>query len=192
MAQQTNNGGGLSWVIAGLVVVGLFASNSGSTSDTSPTNYSYTASAALTPEPTDGSAYAELSDVPSEPEPEPVTFADVEDEIAALPSDEATSNSMPSTDDAAWDEGQDYASVEAPDEPIASSLTARPVGSSAYSYASPDYAAPSTARAGCGENGSCYGDISAATGRPRTVYVRGYTRRDGTYVRSHYRSRPRR
>jgi hypothetical protein len=29
-------------------------------------------------------------------------------------------------------------------------------------------------------------------GRPRTVYVRAYTRKDGTHVRSHYRSAPRR
>jgi len=43
----------------------------------------------------------------------------------------------------------------------------------------------------CGENGSCYGDISSYTGRPRTVHVSGYYRKDGTYVRSHYRSRPR-
>jgi hypothetical protein len=44
----------------------------------------------------------------------------------------------------------------------------------------------------CAENGSCYGDISDETGRPKTVYVRGYTRRDGTYVRGHYRSPARR
>jgi hypothetical protein len=44
----------------------------------------------------------------------------------------------------------------------------------------------------CAENGSCYGDISSYTGRPKTVHVRGYFRKDGTYVRSHYRSRPRR
>jgi hypothetical protein len=42
------------------------------------------------------------------------------------------------------------------------------------------------------ENGSYYGEISKATGRPKTVYVHGYYRRDGTYVRSHYRSPPRR
>ena len=46
-------------------------------------------------------------------------------------------------------------------------------------------------RAGCAENGSCYGDISSATGRPKTERVRGYYRKDGTYVRGHYRSRPR-
>lgn len=35
---------------------------------------------------------------------------------------------------------------------------------------------------------SCYGDISRITGRPRTHYVHGYYRKDGTYVRSYYRS----
>lgn len=43
----------------------------------------------------------------------------------------------------------------------------------------------------CAENGSCYGDISPATGRPKTVQVQGYYRSDGTYVRGHYRSKPR-
>jgi hypothetical protein len=42
------------------------------------------------------------------------------------------------------------------------------------------------------ENGSYYGEISEATGRPKTVYVSGYYRKDGTYVRSYYRSPPRR
>jgi hypothetical protein len=42
----------------------------------------------------------------------------------------------------------------------------------------------------CEENGSCYGDISALTGRPKTVQVDGYFRKDGTYVRGHYRSKP--
>jgi hypothetical protein len=41
----------------------------------------------------------------------------------------------------------------------------------------------------CAENGSCYGDPSALTGAPKTVPVRGYYRKDGTYVRGHYRSR---
>jgi hypothetical protein len=43
----------------------------------------------------------------------------------------------------------------------------------------------------CAENGSCYGDISAATGNPKTVHVNGYYRKDGTYVRGYYRSAPR-
>lgn len=41
------------------------------------------------------------------------------------------------------------------------------------------------------ENGSFYGEISDFTYRPKTVYVKGYFRQDGTYVRSHYRSKPR-
>ncbi len=42
------------------------------------------------------------------------------------------------------------------------------------------------------ENGSYYSEISQNTGRPKTVYVHGYYRKDGTYVSAHYRSRPRR
>jgi len=41
------------------------------------------------------------------------------------------------------------------------------------------------------ENGSYYGEPSKLTGRPKTVYVRGYYRKDGTYVRGHYRSKGR-
>lgn len=48
---------------------------------------------------------------------------------------------------------------------------------------------PSTPSVGpCAENGSCYGDISNLSGKPKTVAVRGYYRKDGTYVRGHYRS----
>lgn len=42
------------------------------------------------------------------------------------------------------------------------------------------------------ENDSYRGEISDATGRPKDVYVHGYYRKDGTYVRGHYRSSPRR
>ena len=41
----------------------------------------------------------------------------------------------------------------------------------------------------CAENGSCYGDISSVNGTPKTVSVNGYYRKDGTYVRGHYRSK---
>ncbi len=44
----------------------------------------------------------------------------------------------------------------------------------------------------CAENGSCYGDISNVNGMPKTNHVNGYFRRDGTYVRGHYRSSGRR
>jgi hypothetical protein len=63
--------------------------------------------------------------------------------------------------------------------------------SSTPAYPTPTYSAPSYApppRVGCAENGTCYGDVSSTTGLPKTTYVHGYTRRDGTYVRSHYRS----
>jgi hypothetical protein len=40
----------------------------------------------------------------------------------------------------------------------------------------------------CSETGSCYGDISSITGLPKTVYVHGYFRSNGTYVGSYYRS----
>ena len=40
----------------------------------------------------------------------------------------------------------------------------------------------------CAENGSCYGDLSTTTGRAKTTHVKGYYRKDGTYVRGHYRS----
>jgi hypothetical protein len=59
---------------------------------------------------------------------------------------------------------------------------APPLGSPS-TYSAPGY------QPGCAENGSCYGDISAETGRAKTTYVNGYTRKDGTYVRGHYRSR---
>lgn len=36
---------------------------------------------------------------------------------------------------------------------------------------------------------STYGEISKTTGLPRTIPVSGYFRKDGTYVRPHYRSR---
>lgn len=41
----------------------------------------------------------------------------------------------------------------------------------------------------CGGTG--YGSVSCITGAPKTTYVRGYRRKNGTYVRPHYRSRRR-
>ena len=43
--------------------------------------------------------------------------------------------------------------------------------------------------AGVAENGSYYGELNA-NGVPKTVHVNGYYRKDGTYVRGHYRSAP--
>jgi len=40
------------------------------------------------------------------------------------------------------------------------------------------------------ENGDVYGHDNDGDGRAETVYVSGYYRKDGTYVRSHYRASP--
>ena len=40
------------------------------------------------------------------------------------------------------------------------------------------------------ENGSYYGQFSEQAGKPKTVYVKSYFRKDGTYVKGHYRSAP--
>lgn len=37
-----------------------------------------------------------------------------------------------------------------------------------------------------------YGEISKLTGRPKTVHVSGYTKKDGTYAKPYYRSSPKR
>ena len=42
------------------------------------------------------------------------------------------------------------------------------------------------------ENGDIYNRDNDGDGRVETVYVRGYYRKNGTYVRSHYRAKPRR
>lgn len=52
-----------------------------------------------------------------------------------------------------------------------------------YTPASTTYSPP------VGENGSYRGQLNK-NGIPKTVHVRGYYRKDGTYVRSHYRSPP--
>lgn len=72
----------------------------------------------------------------------------------------------------------------------ASSAYSRPGGYAPACYAGDPSPSPAIAL-GCAENGSCYGDISAATGRPKTVHVGGYYRKNGTYVRGHYRSKRR-
>jgi hypothetical protein len=41
------------------------------------------------------------------------------------------------------------------------------------------------------ENGSYCGEISKRTNRPKNIYVQGYYRKDGKYVRGHYKSKRR-
>jgi hypothetical protein len=75
--------------------------------------------------------------------------------------------------------------------PATISDPALPAISSVTPTTLPPAVAPSPGYYPCAENGSCYGDISTLTGRPKTVSVSGYYRTDGTYVRGHYRSAPR-
>lgn len=77
--------------------------------------------------------------------------------------------------------------------PISASAVPTAVERSTTSQVQVTSGAPQIAPSvGCAENGSCYGDLSPLTGRPKTVEVHGYYRKDGTYVRGYYRSRPRR
>jgi hypothetical protein len=57
-----------------------------------------------------------------------------------------------------------------------------------YSYAAPATSGSYSPTPSCSESGSCYGDISNVTGLPKTTYVHGYFRKNGTYVRGYYRS----
>lgn len=63
-----------------------------------------------------------------------------------------------------------------------------PPATSSSSYQDPMPAPPVIGTPACSESGSCYGDISSITGLPKTTYVSGYYRKNGTYVRSYYRS----
>lgn len=63
-----------------------------------------------------------------------------------------------------------------------SSLPGISSSNSSPSFSSTNFYAPA----------SGYGEISEKTGRAKTVHVNGYTRKDGTYVKSHYRSPPKR
>ena len=64
-----------------------------------------------------------------------------------------------------------------------------PVAQTGVSAPAPSDQVTPSANHPAAENGSQYGEISPATGKPKTTYVHGYTRKDGTYVRSHYRSK---
>ena len=194
MANQPNNGAGLGWIVAGVLLIALIVSNSGSTSSSFEPSSNYAASALPSPEVTPApGTYNDDADLGGSE----LTFEDVRQEVAALPREDSPAADQADSVDYVSHEGD--RSVGPSRDPAApSSVGSARASSSSYAEptlapAAPSYASETgAARMGCGENGSCYGDISAATGRPRTVYVRGYTRRDGTYVRSHYRSRPRR
>ena len=71
------------------------------------------------------------------------------------------------------------------------SAWSRPGGTSPVCYSTESEVAPkpqSLLRPSCSETGSCFGDISVNTGRPKTTYVRGYCRKNGRCVGGYYRS----
>ena len=71
-----------------------------------------------------------------------------------------------------------------------SGLTANEQAQVAVAPSTPRVTVPVNTGTGlCAENGSCYGDAND-NGVPKTVHVNGYYRKDGTYVRGHYRSAP--
>lgn len=90
------------------------------------------------------------------------------------------SAATPALVDDAGDYGRDETGISASADASSPSVTGN--GPSVEERSAPPVA----------ENDSYYGEISPATGRPKTVHVQGYYRKDGTYVRGHYRSAPRR
>lgn len=119
-----------------------------------------------------------LSDSTTEtPEAEVTLVSPTRPQASSIPSGETPPPSRPRT--------------YTPSSPLETSSTSQV--ESIESAPTPYYAPPrSVYNPPVAENGSYYGQISEATGRPKTVSVRGYTRSDGTYVRGHYRSAPRR
>lgn len=65
--------------------------------------------------------------------------------------------------------------------PLYSAIGARLEGPSAAPVAQPT----------CVERDDCASEVAVGTGRPKTVFVRGYYRKDGVYVRPYRRSKPR-
>jgi endonuclease YncB( thermonuclease family) len=65
-------------------------------------------------------------------------------------------------------------------------------GKPSGSRGEPSYSSTLKSPAPRASNQSSYGQVSPQTGQPKTSWVEGYYRKDGTYVRGHYRSAPRR
>lgn len=137
---------------------------------------------------------------PDEPQPEPsIDFSDVADDDATpAPSQTYTldgqSQDGGADDYTPDDDSLDDGSLDTTTDVYPSTTTRSRSVDSSYS---PPYIAPTpdplpSYNPPVAENGSYYGEISEATGRPKTVHVRPYFRKDGTYVRGHTRSPPKR
>jgi hypothetical protein len=203
MAQRNgnNNGGGLGWAAAGILLVILLGSRLGSTPEpagvgSEPASYSSLPALDSLPADEEQLAGASRLDASSDENSPELDASEPYPDVAATGAEaegedlrETAEASLPILNPTRRPSALADLDIDDLDESgaddTAGAAEIRPAASNSY-------AEIGTARTGCAENGSCYGDISSATGRPRTVHVRGYYRRDGTYVRSHYRSRPRR
>lgn len=92
-----------------------------------------------------------------------------------------------------WTAVESMASANTVTTPTAPKVAPTYAAPAPPAYSPPAYLSPPPApaaqhRYGCSESGSCYGDISPATGKPKTVYVPGYFKSNGKYVRGYYRS----
>jgi hypothetical protein len=105
--------------------------------------------------------------------PGPTAPAATDDSDA--PAAQVASSDDPSSDDATT-----------PAVPAATVASSVPTYQPHYSYSTPStgYSGSSSNCVGTG----CYGVISNVTGLPRTTYVHGYFRKNGTYVQPYYRS----
>lgn len=205
---EQKQGSGWKWIAGGLALIVTYQlgyeSGSKGTLAAQPSfaNSSYatplpdvTAVDALTPTSSPTMAEA-LSNLTSDPSEETTTNTTEVGETPA-PSGEPWKGYrsdpivIAANDDEASDDGED---VDELADSLALAPTPAPTATAAPAAPSTPlstYVPPKPVSYGCAENGSCYGDISATTGRPKTVAVRGYYRKDGTYVRGHYRSRSR-
>jgi len=212
---QSSKGGTNWFLVVGALVVGYYAGNE---SDSKPTGAAY---AETIPAADYTAAVGSLSDSDElEPPGEPVEASDdtpevadeaVEDaanQISQTSQQYAYSYPAPATEpDPLSPQATSSASVaSSTTDQVALAVAGTAVAASAApwtryqpSNATPTYvppggyayqAPPSSAVPKC-EGVGCYGATSAATGLPRTTYVSGYTRKDGTYVRPYYRSRSR-
>ena len=211
---QKQNGNGWKWVAGGLALICSYQLGySAGTDDSAPPQFQPTlASGTSDPAPEvvlPASSPASLETVASAPDAEAEASNSLQEaatEIAPAGQEAPASGALGPTSPDSFDRddeseseeaSQRFASQEDVEEranAFAASLApaTRTPSTTGPVPSTPLSTTPAPSRpisVGCAENGSCYGDISTATGRPKTVRVRGYYRKDGTYVRGHYRSR---
>lgn len=209
IGMEQKQGSGWKWIAGGLALIVTYQLGYESGSKSTPAAQPpYADSRYVTPSP-------DVTGVDALTTPSP-SMAETLSDISSDPSGETTDNSteaaetptptplpapgtgyhsdpivLAASNDEASDDGE---GADASADSLAIAPT--PAGTAAAGPAVPSsalstYVPPKPVSYGCAENGSCYGDFSSATGRPKTVSVRGYYRKDGTYVRGHYRSRSR-